>query len=66
MIYIKDDNQDNLVNNYDCEIEISGTPKVLAGELGMVLYTLHCTDIRIVRAAIKAFWEEVQNDSRTE
>lgn len=66
MIYIKDDSQDTLNADSDFVMDIKGDPKVLAAECAMVLYRLFNMDSRIARAAIKSFWEEVQNDSRTE
>lgn len=66
MIYIEDNHQDKLVDDSDFSMDIKGDPKVLATELAMVLDQLYEMDSRIVRAAITAFWKEVQDDSRTE
>lgn len=66
MIYIKDSNQDQLDNDSDVTVIIKGDPKVIAAELTWVLYQCHTTNPHIVNAAIKAFWEEVKNDSHTE
>lgn len=65
MIYIKDNSQDKFNPDSGCVMNINGNAKILAGELALVLFEIHKENPFIVSAAIKTFWEEVKNDSRT-